>query len=105
MLKLQNNVKIQIIFRILTNVTLEEDVFCGPSIVFTNVMNPRSHISKNEYQNTLVKKGASIGANATIICGNIIGEYAFIGAGCVVNRDIKSYEKSCWCTCKANRLD
>ena len=89
-----NNVKIQNNISVYDNVTLEEDVFCGPSIVFTNVMNPRSHISrKNEYQNTLVKRGASIGANATIICGNIIGEYAFIGAGCVVNRDIKPYEK------------
>ena len=88
-----NNVKIQNNISVYDNVVLEDDVFCGPSIVFTNVINPRSHISrKDQYKNTIVKKGATIGANATIICGNTIGEYAFIGAGCVVNREIKPFE-------------
>lgn len=71
---------------------LEDDVFCGPSMVFTNVYNPRSHVlRKHEYRKTLVRKGATIGANATIVCGNEIGEYAFIGAGSVVNKDVKPY--------------
>jgi len=84
--KIQNNVSIY------EGVTLEDDVFCGPSCVFTNVINPRSHVSrKSEYLKTLVKRGASIGANATIICGATLGEYAFIGAGAVVNRDVPDY--------------
>lgn len=87
-----NNVKIQNNVSVYDNVTLEDDVFCGPSMVFTNVYNPRSAVSrKNEYRNTLVKRGATIGANATIVCGVTIGEYSFIGAGAVVNRDVKPY--------------
>ncbi len=87
-----HNVKIQNNVSIYDNVTLEDDVFCGPSMVFTNVYNPRSAVSrKNEYRNTLVKKGATLGANSTIVCGVTIGSYAFIGAGCVVNRDVPDY--------------
>lgn len=89
---LGNNVKVQNNVSIYTGVICENDVFLGPSMVFTNVINPRSAINrKNEYQKTTVKKGASIGANATIICGNDIGEYAFIGAGAVVTKEIKKY--------------
>lgn len=84
--KIQNNVSVY------DNVSLEEGVFCGPSMVFTNVYNPRSLIErKNEYRNTLVKKGATLGANCTIVCGVTIGEFAFIGAGAVVNKDVKPY--------------
>ena len=84
--KVQNNVSIY------DAVTLEDDVFCGPSCVFTNVINPRSHVSrKSEYQRTLVRRGASIGANATIVCGVTLGEYAFVGAGAVVTRDVAAY--------------
>jgi len=84
--KIQNNVSVY------DNVTLENGVFCGPSMVFTNVYNPRSLIErKNEYRNTLVKKGATLGANCTIVCGVTIGEYAFIGAGAVINKDVKPY--------------
>ena len=84
--KIQNNVSVY------DNVTLEEGVFCGPSMVFTNVYNPRSLIErKNEYRDTLVKKGATLGANCTIVCGTIIGEYAFVGAGAVINKDVKPY--------------
>lgn len=87
-----NGVKIQNNVSIYTGVTLEDDVFCGPSMVFTNVMTPRSHISrKNEYHQTVVKKGATLGANATIICGVTIGQYAFIGAGAVVTKDVPPY--------------
>jgi UDP-2-acetamido-3-amino-2,3-dideoxy-glucuronate N-acetyltransferase len=87
-----NNVKIQNNVSVYDNVTLEDDVFCGPSMVFTNVYNPRSYISrKNEYRPTLVKRGATIGANATIVCGVTIGEYAFVGAGAVVNSDVPNY--------------
>ncbi len=87
-----NNVKIQNNVSIYEGVTLEDDVFCGPSCVFTNVMNPRSHVSrKHEYRATLVKRGASIGANATIVCGVTLGEYAFIGAGAVVTSDVPAY--------------
>jgi UDP-2-acetamido-3-amino-2,3-dideoxy-glucuronate N-acetyltransferase len=86
------NVKIQNNVSIYEGVELEDDVFCGPSMVFTNVMNPRSHVSrKNEYRRTLVKRGASIGANATIVCGTTLGEYAFVGAGAVVSRDVPAY--------------
>lgn len=87
-----NNVKIQNNVSLYTGVICEDDVFLGPSMVFTNVVNPRSAINrKGEYQKTIVKKGATIGANATIICGNIIGEYAFIGAGSVVTKDVLPY--------------
>lgn len=87
-----NNVKVQNNVSIYDDVVLEDDVFCGPSMVFTNVINPRSHVSrKNEYKQTLVKRGASIGANATIVCGHTIGEYAFIGAGAVVTHDVPPY--------------
>ncbi|MDK2932810.1 MAG: UDP-2-acetamido-3-amino-2,3-dideoxy-glucuronate N-acetyltransferase [Clostridiales bacterium] len=87
-----NNVKIQNNVSLYTGVVCEDDVFLGPSCVFTNVINPRSHISRrNEYKKTLVKKGASIGANATIICGHVIGKYAFIGAGAVVTKDVPDY--------------
>ena len=84
--KVQNNVSVY------DNVTLEEGVFCGPSMVFTNVYNPRSLIErKDEYRNTLVKKGATLGANCTIVCGITIGEYSFVGAGAVVNKDVAAY--------------
>ena len=87
-----NNVKIQNNVSVYDNVTIEDDVFCGPSMVFTNVYNPRSFIKrKEEYRDTLVKKGATLGANSTIICGVIIGEYAFIGAGAVINHNVKPY--------------
>ncbi len=87
-----NNVKVQNNVSIYDNVTLEDDVFCGPSMVFTNVYNPRSAISrKDEYRDTRVKRGATLGANSTIVCGITIGEYAFIAAGAVINRDVPSY--------------
>ncbi|WP_299057669.1 acyltransferase [uncultured Polaribacter sp.] len=89
---LGKNVKVQNNVSIYTGVICEDDVFLGPSMVFTNVINPRSAIKrKNEYQKTLVKKGATIGANATIVCGNTIGEFAFIGAGSVVTKEILPY--------------
>ncbi|NOR26985.1 MAG: N-acetyltransferase [Lutibacter sp.] len=89
---LGKNVKVQNNVSIYSGVICEDDVFLGPSIVFTNVINPRSAIiRKEEYLKTLVKKGASIGANATIICGNTIGEYAFIGAGAVVTKEVLPY--------------
>lgn len=88
-----NNVKIQNNVSVYDNVILEDDVFCGPSMVFTNVYNPRSAISrKDEYRETIVKKGATLGANCTIVCGVSIGMYAFVGAGAVVTRDIKPFE-------------
>lgn len=84
--KIQNNVSVY------DNVTLEEGVFCGPSMVFTNVYNPRSLIErKNEYRDTLIKKGVTLGANCTVVCGTTIGEFAFVGAGAVVNKDVKPY--------------
>lgn len=84
--KVQNNVSVY------DNVILEEGVFCGPSMVFTNVHNPRALIErKNEYRNTLIKKGVTLGANCTVVCGITIGEYAFVGAGAVVNKDVKPY--------------
>jgi len=87
-----NNVKIQNNVSLYTGVILEDDVFCGPSMVFTNVVNPRSHVSrKDEYRETLVKQGASLGANSTIVCGHTIGRYAFIGAGAVVTKDIPDF--------------
>jgi UDP-2-acetamido-3-amino-2,3-dideoxy-glucuronate N-acetyltransferase len=90
--RIGNNVKIQNNVSIYEGVTLEDDVFCGPSCVFTNVMNPRSHVSrKHEYQPTLVRRGATIGANATVVCGVTLGEYAFIGAGAVVTADVPEF--------------
>jgi UDP-2-acetamido-3-amino-2,3-dideoxy-glucuronate N-acetyltransferase len=90
--QLGNNVKIQNNVSVYTGVVCEDDVFLGPSMVFTNVINPRSGvIRKEEYMKTVVKKGASIGANATIVCGNNIGKYAFIGAGAVVTKDVPDY--------------
>lgn len=87
-----NNCKIQNNVSVYDNVTLEEGVFCGPSMVFTNVYNPRSLIErKSEYRDTLVKKGATLGANCTIVCGTTIGEFAFVGAGAVINKDVKPY--------------
>jgi UDP-2-acetamido-3-amino-2,3-dideoxy-glucuronate N-acetyltransferase len=87
-----DNVKIQNNVSVYTGVVLEDDVFCGPSMVFTNVVNPRSHVSrKDEYRQTLVRKGASLGANCTIVCGVTIGRYGFIGAGAVVTRDVPDY--------------
>jgi UDP-2-acetamido-3-amino-2,3-dideoxy-glucuronate N-acetyltransferase len=87
-----NNVKIQNNVSIYDNVSLEDDVFCGPSMVFTNVYNPRSAVSrKDEYRNTTVKKGATLGANCTIVCGVTIGQHAFVAAGAVVNRDVPDY--------------
>ena len=84
--KIQNNVSVY------DNVTLEEGVFCGPSMVFTNVYNPRSLIErKSEYRDTLVRKGATLGANCTIVCGVTIGEYAFVGAGAVINKPVPAY--------------
>lgn len=89
---LGNNVKIQNNVSIYTGVTCEDDVFLGPSCVFTNVINPRSHVSrKHEYRETVIKCGASIGANATVVCGHSIGQYAFIGAGAVVTKDVPDY--------------
>ncbi|HEU5175387.1 MAG TPA: acyltransferase [Gemmatimonadaceae bacterium] len=90
--RIGDNVKIQNNVSIYEGVELEDDVFCGPSMVFTNVVNPRSHVSrKHEYRRTLVKRGASIGANATIVCGATLGEYSFIGAGAVVTKDVPAY--------------
>jgi len=87
-----NNVKIQNNVSVYDNVTLEDDVFCGPSMVFTNVYNPRSHVSrKHEYRNTLVRRGATLGANCTIVCGITVGEFSFVAAGAVVNRDVPAY--------------
>lgn len=84
--KIQNNVSVY------DNVHLEKEVFCGPSTVFTNVYNPRSGVErKDEYRDTLVKRGATLGANCTLVCGVTIGEYAFIGAGAVINKDVKAY--------------
>jgi UDP-2-acetamido-3-amino-2,3-dideoxy-glucuronate N-acetyltransferase len=87
-----NNVKIQNNVSVYTGCILEDDVFCGPSMVFTNVVNPRSHVTrKDEYKQTLVRRGASLGANCTVVCGTTIGRYAFIGAGSVVTRDVPDY--------------
>src|SRR3989339_1998293 len=90
--RIGDNVKIQNNVSLYTGVIVEDDVFLGPSMVFTNVVNPRSTVNrKDEYKNTIVKKGATIGANATIICGNTIGEYAFVGAGSVVTKNVLPY--------------
>jgi UDP-2-acetamido-3-amino-2,3-dideoxy-glucuronate N-acetyltransferase len=90
--RLGNNVKVQNNVSIYEGVILEDDVFCGPSCVFTNVINPRSHVPrKQEYRRTLVRRGATIGANATVLCGVTLGQYAFIGAGAVVTSDVPAY--------------
>ncbi|MEK6579162.1 MAG: acyltransferase [Bdellovibrionota bacterium] len=87
-----NNVKIQNNVSVYDNVILEDDVFCGPSMVFTNVINPRSAIErKDEYRDTVVKKGATLGANSTIVCGVTLGRYCFVGAGAVVTKDVPDY--------------
>lgn len=87
-----NGVKIQNNVSVYANVTIEEDCFLGPSMVFTNVMNPRAFVErKSEFKNTLVKKGCSIGANATIVCGTTLGEYSFVGAGTVVTKDVPNF--------------
>ena len=89
---LGNNVKVQNNVSLYTGVICEDDVFLGPSMVFTNVINPRSHVSrKSEYKQTIIRRGASVGANATLVCGNEIGEYALIGAGSVVTKPVKPY--------------
>ncbi|HUQ82026.1 MAG TPA: acyltransferase [Gemmatimonadaceae bacterium] len=90
--RIGNNVKVQNNVSIYEGVELEDDVFCGPSMVFTNVINPRSAVSrKDEYKRTLVRRGATIGANATVVCGVTLGEYAFVGAGAVVTKDVKPF--------------
>ena len=87
-----NNVKVQNNVSIYDNITLEDDVFCGPSVVFTNVYNPRSAVSrKDEYRDTFIEKAVTLGANCTVVCGVRVGHHAFVGAGAVVNRDIKPY--------------
>ncbi len=87
-----NNVKVQNNVSIYDAVTLEDDVFCGPSMVFTNVYNPRSAVTrKDQYRRTLIRRGATLGANSTIVCGVVVGEYAFVGAGAVVNHDVPDY--------------
>ena len=112
--RLGRNVKVQNNVSIYEGVEIEDDVFCGPSMVFTNVINPRSHVSrKHEYRRTLVRRGASIGANATIVCGVTLGEYCMVGAGAVVTRDVLAYalvtgvpaRRSGWvCACGARLL-
>ena len=98
--RLGNNVKVQNNVSIYEGVVLEDDVFCGPSCVFTNVMNPRSHVSrKSEYRATLVRRGASIGANATVVCGATLGEYCFIGAGAVVT-GVRCRPTRSWSACR-----
>jgi UDP-2-acetamido-3-amino-2,3-dideoxy-glucuronate N-acetyltransferase len=87
-----NNVKIQNNVSVYDAVTIEDDVFCGPSMVFTNVYNPRSAVTrKDEYRKTLIKRGATLGANSTIVCGITVGEYAFVGAGALINRDVPDF--------------
>src|SRR5262245_46647159 len=90
--RIGNNVRIQNNVSVYDNVTLEDDVFCGPSMVFTNVYNPRSAVSrKDEYRDTLVRRGATLGANCTIVCGVVVGQYAFVGAGSVINRTVPDF--------------
>ena len=102
---LGNNVKVQNNVSIYTGVVCEDDVFLGPSMVFTNVINPRSAVNRrNDYMSTIVKKGASIGANATIVCGNDIGKFSFIGAGAVVTKEVLDYSLSCWESIKTHWL-
>ena len=111
---ISNNVKIQNNVSVYDNVTLEDDVFCGPSMVFTNVYNPRSAITrKDEYKNTIVKIGATLGANSTIVCGISIGQFAFIGAGAVVISDVPDFalmvgvpaKQIGWMSCYGEQLD
>ena len=102
---LGSNVKVQNNVSIYTGVVCEDDVFLGPSMVFTNVINPRSAVNRrNNYISTIVKKGASIGANATIVCGNDIGKFSFIGAGAVVTKEVLDYSLSCWKSIKTHWL-
>jgi UDP-2-acetamido-3-amino-2,3-dideoxy-glucuronate N-acetyltransferase len=90
--RIGNNVKVQNNVSVYDNVTLEDDVFCGPSMVFTNVINPRAAVArKDEYRDTLVRRGATLGANCTIVCGVTVGRYAFVGAGAVVTADVREY--------------
>lgn len=90
--RLGDNVKVQNNVSVYDAVTLEDDVFCGPSVVFTNVHNPRAAVvRKSEYRRTLVRRGATLGANATVVCGSTVGEYAFVGAGAVVTRDVPAF--------------
>ena len=90
--KIDNNVKVQNNVSIYDNIVIEDNVFCGPSMVFTNVINPRSEINrKNEYKKTIIRKGATLGANCTIVCGNVIGQYSFVGAGALVSKNIKPF--------------
>lgn len=109
-----DNVKVQNNVSIYDNVFLEDDVFCGPSMVFTNVYNPRSHVSrKDEYRDTRVMRGATLGANCTIVCGTTIGRYAFVGAGAVVNQDVSDHalmvgvpaRRIGWMSASGQRLD
>lgn len=109
-----NNVKIQNNVSVYDAVTIEDDVFCGPSMVFTNVYNPRSAVTrKDEYRPTLVRRGATLGANCTIVCGITVGEYAFVGAGAVVNKDVPAFalmvgvpaKQSGWMSRFGERLD
>ena len=100
------NVKIQNNVSVYDAVTLEDDVFCGPSMVFTNVHNPRSAVPrKSEYRRTLVRRGATLGANCTIVCGSTVGEYAFVGAGAVVSRDVPAFRAGGGRAGAAHRLD
>lgn len=112
--RIGNNVRIQNNVSVYDAVTLEDDVFCGPSMVFTNVYNPRSAVSrKDEYRSTLIRQGATLGANSTIVCGVIVGRYAFVGAGAVVNRDVPDFalilgvpgRHSGWMSRHGERLD
>lgn len=109
-----NNVKIQNQVSVFDNVTLEDDVFCGPGMVFTNVRNPRSAVSrKDEYMDTLVKKGATLGANCTVVCGVTVGAYAFVGAGSLVNKDVADFalmmgvpaRQTGWMSCFGERMN
>jgi len=103
---LGNNVKVQNNVSIYDNVYIEDDVFCGPSMVFTNVRNPRSAVNrKDDYAKTIVRKGATIGANATVVCGIEIGEHAFFGAGAVVNKNVPPYACLVRCPRQTNWLD
>jgi UDP-2-acetamido-3-amino-2,3-dideoxy-glucuronate N-acetyltransferase len=87
-----NNVKVQNNVSVYDAVTIEDDVFCGPSMVFTNVYNPRSAVSRKEaYRKTVIRRGATLGANCTIVCGNVVGQYAFVGAGAVIHRDVPDF--------------
>ena len=112
--RIGNNVKVQNNVSVYDAVTLEDDVFCGPSMVFTNVYNPRSAVvRKSEYRSTLVRRGATLGANCTVVCGTTVGAYAFVGAGAVVNRDVPDFalmvgvpaRRAGWMSRHGERLD